>query len=360
MNNRNQALDVLRAIAVLLVTGHHYHYYRWWSDIGGVGVDLFFVLSGYLISGLLFRDLQQTGEIHVGRFLIRRGFKIYPAYYAMVLCFLPFTAHTVTWADFAFMGAYYPVLWGHGWSLSVEEHFYLLLPLALMISRRWFRSQRFTWIPVVTPVLLIICLVLRWQYSAANNTNLGITQTHMRIDSLFAGVALGWANFFTKSQLKVSRAWAYWLLGALVLLPELSGRMSLFAMTSYGYTGLTVGFALILVAALNSPWLKSPVFRPLARLGVYSYSVYLWHLAIAKLFTFTVRVSFVHFWVYMVLCFAVGIWMAKLIEMPVLRVRDWMFPVAWVGGDGRTPAPHAELNPPYPQSQSNSVTVVTG
>ena len=79
-SQRNESLDVLRCVAVLLVVGYHMPYYRLWGRIGWIGVDLFFVLSGFLISGLLFREFRDTGSIDVKRFLIRRGLKIYPSF----------------------------------------------------------------------------------------------------------------------------------------------------------------------------------------------------------------------------------------------------------------------------------------
>src|SRR5512135_1473672 len=89
------SLDVLRCLAVLLVIGRHMAPpptriapVRWfidtWHQGGWIGVDLFFVLSGFLISGLLYRDLSKNGSLGVGRFLIRRGLKIYPAFYVLL------------------------------------------------------------------------------------------------------------------------------------------------------------------------------------------------------------------------------------------------------------------------------------
>jgi len=80
MNSRNQSLDMLRGVAVLLVLGRHMDGAGIWSSAGWCGVDLFFVLSGFLISGLLFTEFKKTGTIDVKRFWIRRGFKIYPAF----------------------------------------------------------------------------------------------------------------------------------------------------------------------------------------------------------------------------------------------------------------------------------------
>jgi peptidoglycan/LPS O-acetylase OafA/YrhL len=100
-----------------------------------VGVDLFFVLSGFLISGLLFREYIERGKIDLKRFWIRRSLKIYPPFYALLLATAIYSLvkfHHVTSAilgDVFFVQNYLPHVWDHGWTLAVEEHFYLVLPL---------------------------------------------------------------------------------------------------------------------------------------------------------------------------------------------------------------------------------------
>src|SRR5258706_12209135 len=95
--SRNQALDILRGIAILIVLGRHLFFlptdlpppadlfFRTWIRCGWAGVDLFFVLSGFLVSGLLFQEFARNGNVAVSRFLIRRGFKIYPAFYVFLV-----------------------------------------------------------------------------------------------------------------------------------------------------------------------------------------------------------------------------------------------------------------------------------
>lgn len=82
---RNTGLDLLRLVAILLVLGRHLlpgyennTFLSIWRTGGWVGVDLFFVLSGFLVSGLLFEEYKKRGSLDLKRFLIRRGFKIYP------------------------------------------------------------------------------------------------------------------------------------------------------------------------------------------------------------------------------------------------------------------------------------------
>ncbi len=147
---------------------YHYPYYAVFG-VGWIGVDLFFVLSGFLISGLLFSEWSSSGAISVGRFYFRRGFKIYPAFY--------FFLFTATWAYAAvqqgfwqhpistlrnevfFLQDYLPHIWPHTWSLAVEEQFYLLLPLLLILIARLYPGKRpFALVPVLVIASLIVCL----------------------------------------------------------------------------------------------------------------------------------------------------------------------------------------------------------
>jgi len=90
VNSRNRSLDVLRGIAILLVLGRHFNYFPLWRQAGWIGVDLFIVLSGFLISGLLFQEYKNTGKLDVRRFILRRGLKIWPSYYLLILATMLF------------------------------------------------------------------------------------------------------------------------------------------------------------------------------------------------------------------------------------------------------------------------------
>ena len=151
VHSRNQSLDILRCIAILLVLGHHFIHYHHWAKVGWIGVDLFFVLSGFLISGLLFSEYKRNGQIDIQRFILRRGLKIWPAYYVLVIVTaiismlvahargVPFPSHEVAvFAIFVrnFFGNDGFNYLAHSWSLAVEEHFYLMLPLLLLVLLR--------------------------------------------------------------------------------------------------------------------------------------------------------------------------------------------------------------------------------
>ena len=202
VNSRNQSLDVLRGVAILLVLGCHVPYFSVWHKIGWAGVDLFFVLSGFLISGLLFREFIETGAIDFQRFIVRRGFKIWPALYVyLVLMRLLVAGQTEVQSGFfqsaLFVRNYFPMarhagfLFDHTWSLSVEEHFYLALPLILLALIRFRGKRGLRFIPVLFVVIAVICLGLRVALHPAESY-----ATHFRIDQLFAGVTLGYLYQF--------------------------------------------------------------------------------------------------------------------------------------------------------------------
>jgi len=200
VNSRNQSLDVLRGIAILLVLGRHFNYFPLWRQAGWIGVDLFFVLSGFLISGLLFQEYKNTGKLDVRRFILRRGLKIWPSYYLLILATMlfyvfiarasehPFPKHEVA-VSALFIGNYFGAdgfnFLAHTWSLAVEEHFYLLLPLLLLMLIR-LRALRL--IPWLFTLLAMGCLALRFWIPQTPFA----WATHLRMDGLFAGVALGY------------------------------------------------------------------------------------------------------------------------------------------------------------------------
>ena len=84
-DNRIRDLDFLRGLAIIGVLLRHSAFENIFARAGWAGVDLFFVLSGFLVSGLLFREYKKTGTVRIGRFLIRRGFKIYPTFYIFLI-----------------------------------------------------------------------------------------------------------------------------------------------------------------------------------------------------------------------------------------------------------------------------------
>jgi len=325
LKSRNQSLDVLRGVAILLVLGRHGpDYFHAWHRFGLMGVDLFFTLSGFLIAGLLFAEYKLYGRIDLKRFFIRRGFKIYPAYYVFLLLLLPFTVHRLRLADFVFLQSYLPHFWGHAWSLAIEEHFYLALPLLLILSLKMKPQNDFSWIPYSYPLIAFACLAVRF-HGGTSSTN----WSHARADALFLGVALAWFYHFYPNRLRVTYGARLLLLAFPLLWPSfVYDWKSPFAAT-WMLLLRSLGFGCILVWGINSSWLGK--LKPVAKIGFYSYSIYLWHWPVATFFE-SVDPSLFWFVLYVAVSCAVGIAMAKLIEVPMLKVRDRYFHSRTING----------------------------
>lgn len=337
VNNRVPQLDLLRGAAVLMVIVHHYPYFHFLYRITWVGVDLFFVLSGFLISGLLFNDWKKHGKLSIGRFFIRRGFKIYPAFYIFLLATLPIMFFIPEYrgqllprfaSEMFFLQDYIGPLWPHTWSLAVEEQFYILLPILLLVLSRIRRSspQRgFALIPVISISLLIACLALRlraqMQDPLQDPMEL-IAPFHFRADSLFLGVALGyWFNFHGESFRAFSRWWLLPASLALLVPLVIFGRQV--QALPFVLTCNTVAFALLLCWILPRERIRLPLIE---RIGFYSYSIYLWHAAITLLLRRALPFNLLMFCVNIVVCCVVGAYMARAVERRVLALRDRLFP----------------------------------
>lgn len=339
MRNRNQALDVLRGVAILLVVAHHYGYFRIFLRSGWIGVDLFFVLSGFLISGLLFEEFQRKGGIDLRRFWIRRGFKIYPSFYVLFLVTavgaLASPAHVGKRLLICvlFLQSYFPgeQILGHTWSLSVEEHFYFGLPVLLVCLIWAFRSNSnpFSSIPWIFGVVGLGCLTLRFIGFEHAKDNLDLvalyTNTHLRIDSLFAGVLLSYWYHFHPHVFRRVASRPVWLASIPLLVPPFVLFRGTMFMLTIGFTFLYLGFACVLACSVDLPSSKNPVPRSIAWIGKYSYSIYLWQLPLRAILPKSDS-SLTYFLFDATFCIFFGVIMAKLVEMPSLEIRDRLFP----------------------------------
>jgi peptidoglycan/LPS O-acetylase OafA/YrhL len=335
---RNQSLDVLRCMAILLVLGFHLPYYHLWGRAGWIGVDLFFVLSGFLISGLLFQEFKDTGSIDIKRFLFRRGLKIYPSFYLLVFSaeILSLVKHlpklqnqvifSALFAQNYYGGTAYSVL-AHTWSLAVEEHFYLLLPPLLLLLVAVKRGRKpFGIVPVVFVILVLLSLCFRWLWLPYHDD---ARMTHMRLDSLFAGVTLGYLYHFKETFFKKLQGNYALALGFTLCLPAVLLEHNNRIMQTFGLTGLLFGFSLLLAwSVCRTP--RRLISRGLAvvaaRIGIYSYSIYLWHTVVAELFLTRFTLSAQGFWICLAATISFGMVMARLVEQPYLMLRDKLVP----------------------------------
>ncbi len=367
-------LDTLRGVAILLVLGNHAPvppqaagcfepFAAAWQRFGWVGVDLFFVLSGFLIGGLLFKELQTRAHLDLRRFLIRRCFKIWPSYYLCVCAGLLLTlvrthgkmgtSLLIMWPNFVHIQNYCmgerPIL--HTWSLAVEEHFYLALPFCLwLLTRKHLKDKmRLSALPLLAGSVMLFSLTFRCLVNSRHpfNPYTHIFYTHIRIDSLMFGVLLAYWHHFDPGKLeKVARQRLLLLAISLMLIsPALffDRNVTPFIWT-VGYTLIYLGFGGILLVMIYTPlgegWsgrcLSGKSARLLAWIGVSSYTIYLWH----GLFALRPIESLDNLWLihlpwlrwslgtglYLALAIGVGTLAGILVDKRVLRLRDRLFP----------------------------------
>jgi peptidoglycan/LPS O-acetylase OafA/YrhL len=353
-DNRVHSLDVLRGLAVLLVLVRHLPnadasaVLSFVQSIGWTGVDLFFVLSGFLISGLLFTEFDNTGSIGLKRFWLRRGFKIWPSYFftygtAMLLT-IAVTGNTQLLIErapnYVFVQNYmdFHVRWTHSWSVAIEEHFYLILPLVLLVLI----PSRFQRLP---KIILTICVsILMFRIALYFLRDLPWPNfyypTHMRMDSLCFGVLLGyWYQYRRDDFIRAGRKfWPYLSIAPVVLV-----LAHIYPVEQSGFS-ITVGFTifyltfggLVVLARAYPAFGSSGPQRLIAAMGVYSYTIYLAHSVIYELpginsARVLVQSNFGNTGDRFLFFFAsimLGILLSHAIERPFLKLRAKWLPAA--------------------------------
>lgn len=288
--NYNPALDGLRAFAVFVVLLFHA---RAPVGMGGyVGVDIFFVLSGFLITTLLLGELASHGRLDILGFWRRRLLRLTPALLAMLAVYALLAPLAWPEADYhashALLAALYlsdygvawwgkPTLLSHTWSLAVEMHFYLLWPLVLLWAyRRWPGRS------LVTALALgyVLATLLRWFWTIKGQS---WEQVYYRMDTRLSGLMLGaWLaaalrDAWWRVALQRAVPWLLWL--AIAALVCLQYRWHDLWMLMWGLCIAELGTAAVLITVQRP---ANPVSQMLARpaltwLGKMSYGVYLWH-----------------------------------------------------------------------------------
>jgi len=362
---RNTSLDILRSLAILLVLCNHLIPFQKNQTphlvvklISGVisvltlggwcGVDLFFVLSGFLVSGLIFNEYSQTGKIRPARFLIRRGFKIYPGF----IVFIGFTFFIEKIIKFHITGENYPAIdylkdllflhnylggrWGITWSLDVEEAFYFLLPVFLLVMIATNKLSVKTLF--LTYLFLLLFGIAARQYLNViypkYNFDIHYGYTHYRLDALFYGVLLSYLYhhqkslkaFIGKHQIIIVGVSIILILPNFLFKRELNSWMSVVLLATN-----PIAFGGLIMPALDSnlPLLSNKL---LAYIGKSSYAIYLWHLFLNGYAIKLCSASnspghyFVYLAVYFISSIVVGILLTHLVETPFLNLRNRLFP----------------------------------
>lgn len=350
---RLRQIDFLRGIAIILVLFRHMEFTPVTHLIGWSGVDLFFVLSGFLVSGLLFEQFSKEQTVKPVLFLTRRGFKIYPLFYII-------TAGVVLMHQFTGLGTsinnlipelFFFQNYSEGvnpitWSLAVEEHFYILLVLGVWLaakagkltSKKGFHALAFS----ILGYSLIARIFTSLRYTEFEFYT-HYTPTHLRIDSLLFGVMIAWNYYFNRAWLMgfVQRfRRQLFVLSVLCLAPLFLFDTDTFYMRTAGLTFLYLGFGSLLCLFLYSESfnrkfervLPKFVYSLVAKTGIYSYAIYLIHiqvLNVMKRLTESLHISLnnqVLFVFYFAGSILAGVILYSVIELPFLKLRERFFP----------------------------------
>jgi peptidoglycan/LPS O-acetylase OafA/YrhL len=307
VNGRLSGLDHLRAFAITYVFFYHYQslfphpdWLERLADFGWTGVDLFFVLSGYLMGGQLLRQVATTQHVGITDFYIKRFFRIVPVYLVVVAAYFLFPAVR----EFSTI----PPLWkfltftqnlaldvpnghafSHAWSLCVEEHFYLVLPILVtwLGTSHTSKPVRAGWIAVLMLIGGMAIRALAWlewvdQSHIATWWEWVYFPTYARLDGLMIGVSAAALQIFRPGQWNgLTRRWPLLLGASLVPLSiswVLSSDRASLSFSVFGFPLVAMGFGLLLVVFLAPGCLLSRM--PLAvtsRVAGWSYSIYLTH-----------------------------------------------------------------------------------
>lgn len=355
-------LDHLRALAIVLVFLFHYRGFAhpaWVNDVAGfgwTGVDLFFVLSGFLIAGQLFTQLKHTGRIALGDFFIKRFFRIIPPYLIVLTVYfsIPFfrerEALAPLWKFLTFthnfgLDVIHRGTFSHAWSLCIEEQFYLTLPFLLLLT---YNRKRTPVLRVLFGLLLILVVVFRllsWRVLIAPFAESDAFAlrwykylyypTYTRLDGLLLGVGLAWlmqhtvwirnrillnGNLFFAAGIPVLAA-AWWI----------CREPASFQASIWGFLLVAIGFA-CWVAAAASPvsflYKKRSWFT--AQLASLSFTIYLSHKGVVHMTQVLLKNTGIAPDSNIVLliaaanCILVALLFRYLVEQPGLRIRNYL------------------------------------
>ncbi|MGD8201652.1 acyltransferase family protein [Ornithinimicrobium sp. W1679] len=299
-------LDGLRAIAIVSVL--LFHFLPTTLPGGYLGVDVFFVVSGFLITTLLLRDVARRGKLDLLNFWKRRARRLLPALVLVVITSvtaarmvggdllvgigrqaLGALTFTTNWLEIGAGASYFhstsPILFINFWSLAVEEQFYLFWPLVLAVGLALTRTTRQRLYLVGGAGLAsTVAMAVMWSPSEDATRVYYGTDTHLMGLMAGAALAVAWADPKHRAGLR-SAVWRRWrwaaVLGALLVLgAQLRWMEEASALTFRGGFLLASLATVVLVAALlesDSLWRTTMELAPLRWIGERSYGIYLWH-----------------------------------------------------------------------------------
>lgn len=362
--HRLPGLDLLRAVAIMSVVCTHAwiaggmgHGFGWIEEYGWMGVDLFFVLSGYLIGRQLLLRFKREGSLDLKAFYRQRAYRILPAYLAVVALYFCFPSlreqaaiqplwQFLTFTMNLFIDQGVMHAFTSAWSLCVEEHFYLIFPVAVLAMAP--RADRRRVIAVCVAVI-VFGMAWRgfawWQFAALSTDGSGVWEmdgqrymelvyypTYARLDGLLFGVMLAILSVYHAAMWERMQRHPNLLalLGAATVGCSAWIFRDIFTFTACvaGFPMLSLGLALLVAAAASPNGVLARVRLPgVSWLAAVSYSIYLTHKAMLKLASKHLPVSLTHhgmltFACCLLVALAAAAVLHYLVERPFLLLRD--------------------------------------
>jgi peptidoglycan/LPS O-acetylase OafA/YrhL len=360
ISHKLHGLDHLRTLAIAFVFIFHYGnifqsppWVTFIGKFGWTGVDLFFVLSGYLIASQLFEKIARTSHISLRSFFIKRFFRIIPAYLAVVAIYfcIPYSREkgvpAPLWKyltftqniglDLSTQGAF-----SHAWSLCIEEQFYLLLPFTLAAFLFFKIFSKGFWLLIILFIAGFAIRFFLYQHYIKQNPEEGniaflwhtiiYYPTWCRLDGLLTGIAIAaLLTFKPHWEDKISKYGNLIFLLSLVILAisfYICYDEESFVASVYGFPVVSIGYGVMVLAVVTpSCFLYKFNSKITATIATLSYAIYLIH----KILIHITQVEFSKFgmaadsngmFVLCIIISIIGAWLInKMIEKPFLKLR---------------------------------------
>jgi len=334
---RISSIDVLRGIAIISVVLFHFGYLPY----GSLGVDLFFVISGVLIGGILLKEFETSDRINFFKFFFSRGLKIWPSYYTLIIL-----GDVIAWLLYRnshpdqiiplwdmkryllfyqnYTGVPFHYSFDVIWSLCVEEHFYILFPLMLLFVQFFFKdANKRKWLLIFILAVIVMGWIfkpLSFHFMHGQDTYSG---THNRIDALALGVLFSFVLRYRSGMItKLKRGYFYAIAGAIlvIILAALDIILKNVIYTKILFHSLVpLCFFMIIAGMYNYDFSRFKIMRFIA---YYSYNWYLWHILFRSFIYDAIGKNVAGLIIYLILTFSVAMFFTIIVEEQVLKYRS--------------------------------------
>jgi peptidoglycan/LPS O-acetylase OafA/YrhL len=325
--SRIPSLDGARAVSIGLVIAGHLNLPRyvpglWRLDPGNLGVRVFFVISGFIITALLLAEQRRTGSVSLTSFYRRRIFRIFPAYYMFLVTVVLLSAFrggawTKMWPAAVYLSDYVAVPWnvGHTWSLAVEEQFYLLWPSAIVLLGLRRSYVGCIAILFVAPLFRVLADIGLWP-----------TSPRYAFECVADALAVGCLLAILRDRLWENSVYRKFVSSPISLAPLLMAILLIAIEKDEGAIYFTAGVSTLnlAIAIALDRYMRIPGsmigralnLAPIVWLGFLSYSLYLWQ----ELFAWAPLPMYLKL-LFMLGCATISYYG---IERPFQRVRRWL------------------------------------